>query len=68
MSKLGDHLSDSDKELLYSVFLEYADVFTLHLDEVGHTADINHHIDTGDAVPIHQLLHRLCVACEGPAS
>ena len=35
-SKIGDHLSDSDKEILYSVFLEYADVFTLHPDEVDH--------------------------------
>ena len=56
---LGDHLSDSDKELLYSVFLEYADVFTLHPDEVGRTADIKHHIDTGDATPIHQLPRRI---------
>ena len=62
VSKLGDHLSDSDKELLYSVFLEYTDDFTLHPDEVGHTADIKHHIDTGDVAPIHQLpdeFHRL---------
>ena len=58
-NKLGDHLSDSDKELLYSVFLEYADVFTLHPDEVGRTADIKHHIDTGDATPIHQLPRRI---------
>ena len=27
----------------------------LHPDEVGHTADIKHHIDTGDATPVHQL-------------
>ena len=59
VSQLGDHLSDSDEELLYSVFLEYADVFTLHPDEVGRTADIKHHIDIGDAAPIHQLPRRI---------
>ena len=31
VSKIGDHLSVRDKEMLFSVLLDYADVFSLHM-------------------------------------
>ena len=42
--------------------LEYADVFTIHLDEVGRIADIKHHNDTGNTTPIHQIPRRIPLA------
>lgn len=59
VSKIGDHLSVRDKEMLFSVLLDYADVFSLHPGNIGRTGEIKHHLDTGDAQPIHQLPRRV---------
>ena len=59
VSKIGDHLSVRDKEMLFSVLLDYADVFSLHPGNIGRTGEIKHHLDTGDTQPIHQLPRRV---------
>ena len=48
------HLSNSEKELLFVLLMEYADVFSFHSD-LGRTNLTKHHIDTGDSQHIHQL-------------
>ena len=56
------HLSNSEKELLFVLLMEYADVFSFHSD-LGRTNLTKHHIDTGDSQPIHQLPRRVSPAC-----
>eukprot|EP00731_Ephydatia_muelleri_P026491 Em0018g591a len=55
------HLSNSEKELLFVLLMEYADVFSFHSD-LGRTNLTKHHIDTGDSQPIHQLPSRVSPA------
>ena len=55
------HLSNSEKELLFVLLMEYADVFSFH-SNTGCTNLTKHHIDTGDSQPIHQLPHRISPA------
>ena len=55
------HLSNSEKELLFVLLMEYADVFSFHSD-LGRTDLTKHHIDTGDSQPIHQLPRRVSPA------
>lgn len=55
------HLSNSEKELLFVLLMEYADVFSFHSD-LGRTNLTKHHIDTGDSQPIHQLPRRVSPA------
>ena len=55
------HLSNSEKELLFVLHMEYADVFSFHSD-LGCTDLTKHHIDTGDSQPIHQLPRRVSPA------
>ena len=56
------HLSNSEKELLFVLLMEYADVFSFHSD-LGRTNLTKHHIDTGDSQPIHQLPRCVSPAC-----
>ena len=55
------HLSNSEKELLFVLLMEYADVFSFHSD-LGRTDLTKHHIDTGDSQPVHQLPRRVSPA------
>ena len=55
------HLSNSEKELLFVLLMEYADVFSFHSD-LGRTNLTKHHIGTGDSQPIHQLPRRVSPA------
>ena len=53
VSEVGDHISSTEKEQLFSVLSAYGDVFSLHDDDVGHTLATKHRIDTGNAPPVH---------------
>ena len=55
----GEHLSDKDKESLYAVLLEYADLFASSPDDFGRTSKVQHNIDTGGAQPIRQARRRI---------
>ena len=49
----GNYTSDAEKEQLYALLMEYSDVFSLSSGELGRTAVTKHHINTGDAQPVH---------------
>ena len=55
------HLSNSEKELLFVLLMEYADVFSFHSD-LGRKNLTKHHIDIGDSQPIHKLPRRVSPA------
>jgi len=54
-----DELPDDDREMLYLLLLEYADVFASNPEDLGRTKAITHQIDTGDAHPIRQQVRRI---------
>ena len=51
VSKVGGHISKSEREQLYSLLLEFADVFSFSSKDLGRTKE--HHICTSDAQPVH---------------
>ena len=53
VSRVGDQVYMSDKEKLYSLLLEFADVFSLSSKNLGHTKVLQHRIDTGSSQPVH---------------
>ena len=55
VNKVGDCLGTKEKEQLYVLLQEYADVFCFRSNELGRTSVLRHHINTGNASPIHQL-------------
>ena len=56
---VGDILSDEEQKQLYSVLLEYADLFAGKPDDFGRTDKIKHAINTGDAAPVRQQVRRI---------
>ena len=46
-------LINKDEKELFSLFLEFADVFSLSTKNLGHTKVLQHRIDTGNAQPVH---------------
>ena len=50
VSRVGD---DVNKDELFSLLLEFADVFSLSTKNLGHTKVLQHRIDTGNAQPVH---------------
>ena len=59
VNKVGDCLGTKEKEQLYVLLQEYADVFCFKSNELGRTSVLRHHINTGNASPIHQLPRRV---------
>ena len=59
MCESGNYTSDAEKEQLYALLMEYSDVFSLSSGELGRTAVTKHHINTGDAQPVHLLPRRI---------
>eukprot|EP00731_Ephydatia_muelleri_P034946 Em0087g15a len=57
--KGGDHLKDGEKELLYHLLMEYADVFAFNSGQIGRTNILKHRIDTGNTPPVHLLPRRI---------
>ena len=53
VSKVGGHISKSEREQLYSLLLEFADVFSFSSKDLGRTKELKHHICTSDAQPVH---------------
>ena len=48
VSKVGSGVTESQKEQ-FLIFSNYSDVFCLHPNDMGHTTEMKHHIDTGDS-------------------
>ena len=59
VSDVGELLSNKEQEQLYSVLLEYADLFAEKPDDFGRTNKIKHAINTGDAAPVRQQVRRI---------
>ena len=60
VSEVGDNISPDEKNQLFALLLEYADIFSLASADLGHTTVLKHKIDTGSAVSVHhQLTHAL---------
>ena len=55
----GDGLDDREREKLFLLLVEFADVFASDLEDFGRTEVTTHHIDTGDARPIRQHTRRI---------
>ena len=53
---ISSNLNASDKHIILQTLLEFSDVFD---ETLGHTDVIQHHIDTGSALPILQYPRRL---------
>ena len=57
--KTVPHLENAhQRNRLAYIFSNYQDVFAKHSDDVGRTDLVKHHIDTGDAKPVHQRCRR----------
>ena len=53
VSRVGDDVNKDEKEELFSLLLEFADVLSLSTKNLGHTKVLQHRIDTGKAQPVH---------------
>ena len=53
VSKVGSHISESEREQLYSLLVEFADIFSFSSKDLGRTKELKHHIFTSDAQPVH---------------
>ena len=58
VSKVGSGVTESQKEL-FLMFSNYSDVFCLHPNDMSHTTEVKHNIDTGDSPPIHPPPRRI---------
>ena len=56
------HLEANDKERLRAILSKYSDTFSLHPDDLGRTALVNHSIDVGSARPIKQSPRQIPLA------
>ena len=48
----GDQLNQNEKEMLFSLLMEYKDVFSFRSSDLGHTSLLQHRINTGSEGPI----------------
>lgn len=54
----ANDLSEEQRKQLFAVLLEFSDVFATDSADLGHTVQLEHHIDTGDATPTRQPARR----------
>jgi hypothetical protein len=57
--KSNKHLLEDQNQQLYSLLLEFSDVFAKDEFDLGSFSDIEHEIETGDARPIKQRMRRV---------
>jgi hypothetical protein len=57
--KSSKHLLEDQNQQLYSLLLEFSDVFAKDEFDLGSFSDIEHEIETGDARPIKQRMRRV---------
>lgn len=51
--RAGNSVNDNEKEQLFALVMEYADVLSLSSSELGRTTVLKHRINTGDSQPVH---------------
>lgn len=54
-----ENLSEDQKQQIFKLLLDYAEVFSTSQEEVGLTSKFKHPIHTGDSPPIRQAVHCL---------
>ena len=59
VSKVGSHINESEREQLYSLLVEFADVFSFSSKDLGRTKELKRHIFTSDAQPVHLSPRRI---------
>ena len=59
VNQLGSHVSTSQQQQLFELLLDFADIFSAFPSDLGYTAKLQHHIDTGNSTPIRQPLRRI---------
>ena len=52
-------LTEEEKGKLFVLLLQYHTLFATGDDDLGHTAKVQHRINTGEAFPIHQSVCRM---------
>ena len=57
-------MNDDDRIRFRELFPCYRDVFALAEEQLGKTSLVQHVIDTGDAMPIKQMLYRASPRCK----
>ena len=55
----GEFLNGLEKEQLYCLLTEYANIFAACSSELGRTDKVKHQIDTGSSAPIRQQVRRV---------
>ena len=53
VKQIGDHASSVQRAQLQQLLLELSDIFAATSNDFSHTDLVKHHIDTGNAHPIH---------------
>lgn len=56
---LSEDLSQSEREKFLALLSNYVDIPATNSNDLGQTDVLNHHIDTGNAVPIRQSARRV---------
>ena len=59
VKQIGAHVSSAQRDQLLQLLLEFSDIFAASSSDLGHTKLVKHHIDTGNAHPIHQQARRV---------
>ena len=62
---ISDSVSDDEKKNLHVLLCKYKHVFAFNDNELGRTVLVEHTIDTGDSLPIHQTPYRIPVSQRG---
>ena len=58
-NKSAGDLTSEEKNRLYEVLMEFADVFAENSDDMGRTGAVKHSIDTGTSPPVRQQCRRV---------
>ena len=60
-----NHLEEEEKENFYELLLKYQGQFMVEKDNIGRTSLVQHHIHTGDNVPVKQRPRREPLGMQG---
>ena len=55
----GGDISADEKEQLFTLLRQYADVFAASESDLGRTENLEHEVHTGDATPVRQAVRRM---------
>ena len=56
---ITNHVSGAQRQQLIELLIDFADIFSVAPDDLGHTSKLQHHIDTGNPCPVKQPIRRI---------